>query len=111
MAKDNKGGGASVMEKPRTLPMSPEVSVSYPSERETIAHPSYTFQVAAVGQAAAVELSIDREDWRPCRDAVGLWWFDWSGYGSGEHEAVARLRRPDGTTRLSEPRVFEVKLG
>ena len=99
------------MEKPSIRPASPEVSVSYPCEGETISHPSYTFQVAVGEQAEAVEVSIDQGDWQSCRDAVGLWWFDWSGYDSGEHEVAARLRKPDGTTRLSEPRLFEVKLG
>jgi len=111
MKKNNKRGGSAVAERPQMLLKSPAVSVSYPNEMEIISNLNYTLQIAVGEPAQAVELSIDQGDWRPCREGLGLWWYDWSGYDSGEHEAVARLRRPDGTTILSEPRIFEVKIG
>lgn len=111
MAKNDRAGSSAVLERPTVLLKSPPVRVSYPVENEIIAYPSYTLQISVVEPAAAVEISIDQADWQPCREALGLWWYDWSGYDSGEYEIVARTRRMDGTLETSEPRIFEVKLG
>ncbi len=111
MAKSHRKGGAAVAEKRPLLLEKPRVSVAYPQENETISHPEYTMQVATSEPASGVEVCVDQEEWRPCREGLGLWWFDWGGYGSGEHEVVARRRGLDGATETSEPRVFFVKLG
>ena len=102
--------GAAVAERPTMSRKNSKVSVTHPRKKETISHPSYTIQVAVDEPAAGVEILIDEGDWQPCREALGLWWYDWSGYRASEHKAVARLRRPDGTITLSEPRLFEVRL-
>lgn len=111
MESGNHVEGAVVAPRPRILARKPTVAVEYPGAGETISHPSYTIQIAVSGPAAAVDLSINQEEWRPCRESSGRWWFDWERYESGEYEAVARLRRPDGTKESSEPKIFWVKLG
>lgn len=69
-----------------------EITVDYPQERERVISPDYTFRVAARA-ASRVEISIDQNEWRPCRQAEGYWWYDWSGYVSGN------TRRSPGSSR------------
>jgi hypothetical protein len=88
-----------------------KVRVAYPAKNETVSHPSYTLQVSAGEPAASVEVLIDEGSWQPCREALGLWWYDWSGYHASQHKVTARLCRADGTSELSEQRIFEVNLG
>ena len=84
----------------------PAVRVEYPGEGEEIAGTSYAFHLAASPGAVAVEISIDSGGWVSCREALGLWWCDWSALEKGEHEVVARVRMGDGTTSDSAPRRF-----
>jgi hypothetical protein len=85
------------------------VRVEYPSEGAVIARPSYAFHIAATPGAAGVEVSIDEGDWMPCREAVGLWWYDWSGFENGEHELTARAHMGGGISTRSAPRRFLVE--
>lgn len=85
------------------------VLVEYPVEDEKITGNSYTFRVAATPGAKAVELSIDKGDWRPCREAAGFWWYDWSGFQDGEHEATARTHVGDAISVNSATRRFTVQ--
>ena len=84
----------------------PAVRVECPSEGDVIARPSYTLRIAATPGAAGVEVAIDRGDWMPCREALGLWWYDWNGFENGAHEVVARTRMGDGLSINSAPRRF-----
>ena len=86
----------------------PSVRVEYPREGEVIARPSYTFHIAASPGVAGVEVSINQGDWISCREASGLWWYDWSAFKNGDYELVARTRRGDGMTTESAPRRFSV---
>jgi len=86
------------------------VRVVFPRDGEMITQPSYSLQISAPGEIAGADVRIDQGDWQPCRQSLGLWWFDWSGYDSGEHEVVARMRKPDGAAVNSEARIFQVKL-
>ena len=83
--------------------------VECPSEGAVIAQPSYTFHLAATPGTGGVEISIDRGEWMPCREALGLWWYDWSGYEVGEHEVSARTTMGDGVSIVSAPRPFSVE--
>jgi hypothetical protein len=103
MGKNSKSAATAVAVKPRP------VSVAFPQDNETITSDEYTIQIAAIEPAAGVEVSIDQGDWQSCREALGLWWFDWAGIEAGEHEVTARLRRPDGAPVVSEPRIFFAK--
>ena len=105
-----KKSSVAVAERPRVSKKGPKISVIHPGKHETVSHPSYTFQVAVDEPAASVAILIDDGDWQPCREALGLWWYDWSGYHASEHKVVARLCRPDGTFESCEPRVFEVEI-
>jgi len=110
MARHNRQSGTAVAERPRATSKRAPLRVSYPREGETISHPTYTVQIAVDEPAAGVEACVDQGDWQPCREALGLWWFDWKGYDSGEHQLAARLRRRDGSVAASEPRIVFVKL-
>ena len=86
-----------------------QLSVDYPRQHERIAWPQYTMRFSAPDDARSMEVSIDGGDWRSCRKSVGHWWFDWFGYGEGEHEVVARIRTDDGRIVSSEPHSFGVR--
>lgn len=83
-------------------------SVDYPQQNEVITSPEYTVRVAAPEGARSVAVCIDQGDWLPCREAVGYWWFDWAGYGNGEHSIVARVETADGGKALSKDVEFFV---
>jgi hypothetical protein len=82
--------------------------LDYPQEGERIVSAEYAFRIGAQA-TRAVEISIDDGAWRPCRQAEGYWWFDWSGYGSGGHHAVARIQRENGRKTLLATRRFLVE--
>ena len=84
----------------------PAVRVEYPGEGEVIARKSYTFHIAASPGTVGVEISIDGGGWISCREALGLWWYDWSAFGKGDHELTARAHGGDGTSADSAPRRF-----
>ena len=67
------------------------------------------FHIAANPGTLGVEVSIDQGDWMSCREALGIWWYDWSGYAKGKHEVVARALITDGISASSSPRLFTVR--
>lgn len=95
-------------DKARAVQSRPALRVVCPSEGDVVARPSYTFHIAAASGADGVEVSIDQGDWIPCREALGLWWYDWSGFDKGDHEIGARSRMGDGISINSAPRRFSV---
>jgi hypothetical protein len=92
----------------KLLPSRPAVRVECPREGDVIAQPCYSFHIAAAPGAEGVEVSIDQGEWMSCRESLGIWWYDWSAYGKGEHELVARARISDGIAASSSPRLFTV---
>lgn len=66
------------------------VTVDYPQEGEIVTSASYALRITT-SAAEGVDVSIDGKDFQPCRECVGHWWFDWSGYGAGPHSVVARI--------------------
>ena len=91
---------------PKPVPM---ISVDHPRRGERILFPQYTFRVET-SSSDAVEISIDGEGWRACRQAVGYWWYDWSDYQSGLHQVVVRLRPRDGETTPAQTCLFRVEM-
>jgi hypothetical protein len=88
----------------------PAVRVEYPRLGEVIVPPSYTLRISTASRPTdAVEVSIDHGAWLPCREGLGLWWYDWSGFSEGEHELTARVRTADGICAASAPCRFSVK--
>ena len=88
--------------KTETVEGRPEIE--FPRQDETIVSPTYTLRVAAPAGVEALDVSIDQGAWKACREDVGSWWFDWSGYADGEHEVIARIRGRNGRWRMSAPR-------
>jgi len=85
------------------------ITVDYPQERERVIGPDYTFRIEAKS-AGRVEISIDDNVWQPCRQADGYWWYDWSGYMPGKHQAVARIQ-PQNNGRKSTSRTTRFRVG
>ena len=92
----------------RSISSRPAVRVECPCEGEEIAQPAYSFHIAAAPGIAGLEVSIDQGAWMPCREALGIWWYDWSGFAKGDHELVARAPISDGISTNSSPRRFTV---
>lgn len=86
------------------------VAIEYPRHEETIESNHYTFRVAAMPGAKAVEVSVNESAWMPCRKSGEYWWYDWSGYASGEHGLAARVELADGRQLVTENRFFKVEL-
>lgn len=84
--------------KTQTRPKAAKIAVEYPQEGEIITSPSYTFRIDA--SAPRVEIAIDGGGWSPCRRSDDYWWFDWSDYESGPHQAVVRGAEHDHPARI-----------
>ena len=91
----------------RTVRSRHAVRVECPGEGDVIARPAYTFKISAAPGVDGVEVSVDQGDWMPCREAVGFWWYDWSGFDAGEHKLAVRSRKGYLSTS-SAPRLFTV---
>jgi len=89
---------------------STRLAVDFPKQNEIINSPQYTLRLCAPEGVKSVEVALDDGEWQPCRQAVGYWWFDWSGFGDGEHEVIARIELEDGRKIASEPHEFFVDL-
>ena len=84
------------------------VLVDYPMEGEVITGQIYSFRISA-SPTERVEISIDDQEWLPCRHSVGYWWYDWSGFSAGPHSLLARISSSAGKRNLaSKPRQFTV---
>lgn len=106
MAKRNNVAKKEV--KTQAAQSGPAVRVEYPQEGEVLARPCYTFRIGTIPEANNVEVSIEHGDWKPCRESLGLWWYDWADYTKGEHTLVARSRISDGVSSTSTLRHFTV---
>jgi hypothetical protein len=84
------------------------VVIEYPRQNEAITSNNYTFSIVAMPGVKKVEVSIDGSAWEPCRQSDS-WWYDWSGYGAGEHEVTARIQLANGHFHTTEPRFFSVE--
>ena len=85
------------------------VVIDFPTSGETIKSDSYTLRIGTP-EGGQVEVAVDGGPWQACRLDQGYWWFDWSGYISGKHEAAARLTTADGTIKRGADIDFLVEL-
>lgn len=86
-------------------------SIDFPTEGELVTSTHYTFRIQAPINAEKVEICVDGSPWQLCRYASGHWWYDWSGYFSGEHEVVVRVLPFDSRNYLLCTRRFRAELG
>jgi hypothetical protein len=84
------------------------IAVDYPQEGERITSPRYRFHIE--GPEGPVEIAIDGAPWVSCRGGNGFWWYDWSGYESGRHQASVRGETRDGRDAAPSTRRFVVEL-
>lgn len=82
------------------------LAVDYPQENEKIVSNSYSFRVSAPLDSQKVEISIDGYEFKPLRQAAGYWWYDWSNFSAGVHEAVVRIQPQHGRALTLQPRRF-----
>jgi hypothetical protein len=80
------------------------VSVDYPQVGEILTSGEYAIRIST-SATEGVDISIDGKEWQPCRESVGFWWYDWSGFGAGVHTVVARISVGKRTLK-SKPRSF-----
>lgn len=66
------------------------VGVDHPQVGEILTSHHYAIRIST-SATDGVEISIDGKEWIPCRESVGFWWHDWSGFGAGVHTVVARI--------------------
>jgi len=84
------------------------VVIEYPSSGETLWSDRYTLRIAAEVDGY-VEAAMDGGPWQACRASDGYWWFDWSGYKPGRHEAAVRLTAADGKIHRGNDVEFRVE--
>lgn len=80
------------------------VGVDYPQVGEILTSSQYAIRISTSAMEG-VEISIDGKEWQPCRESVGFWWYDWSGFGAGVHTVVARIAMGKRYLK-SKPRSF-----
>lgn len=85
------------------------VGLDYPFAGEQIARGPYSFRITAPSDSREVRVSLDDGPWLACRKDDGHWWFDWTAEGAGTHLAVARVIEADGSTIVTQPRLFQVR--
>lgn len=83
--------------------------VDFPAPNEAIASAHYTFRLSAPEKAESVDVSVNQGPWLACRKAEGFWWYDWSGYGDGAHELIARTPGKGGRFLMSAPVEFKAQ--
>ena len=83
------------------------LSIDYPLEGEILTSSVYTIRLTALAPVS-VEVSLDGDEWLACRESVGHWWHDWSGFQAGVHTLVARMKDKKGKTVKAKARQFTV---
>ncbi|OGR82820.1 MAG: hypothetical protein A2902_06450 [Elusimicrobia bacterium RIFCSPLOWO2_01_FULL_64_13] len=77
------------------------VTIDFPLNGEQIQPGHYAVRIGADG-GTAVDLSIDGQDWQPCRPSAGYFWYDWTDIPAGKYRLAARVRLPDGDFKTSK---------
>ncbi len=80
------------------------VGVDFPQVGEILTSPHYVVRIST-SATEGVSVSIDGKEWQPCRESVGFWWYDWSGFSAGVHTVVARISVGKRIMK-SKPRTF-----
>lgn len=93
---------------PYREPVAPFIWIDHPQDGERLGGPVYVIRLG-VGGAEAVELSIDKKAWTPCRLTSGYYWYDWAAIAPGKHTLVARMRTADGRWFRTPPVRVEYK--
>ncbi|HBL15717.1 MAG TPA: hypothetical protein DD417_02850 [Elusimicrobia bacterium] len=87
---------------------SADLNLEYPESNEKVNLGWYTFRIAS-NVTGPVEVSIDDGPWMPCRESVGLWWFDYCCELPGKHKVVARVTNELGMVSKTAARSFSVE--
>ncbi len=82
-----------------------DITIDCPVEGEIITGRTYTFRLSAI-HPRSVEVSFDGKDWKSCRESVGYWWYDWSGFQAGPYSMAARMTDKNGKVSKAQVRRF-----
>lgn len=93
---------------PYKEPIPPYIWIDHPSQSERLLGSTYVVRLG-VGGADAVEISIDKGPWLPCRATSGYWWYDWAEIPAGKHTLVARMKTNDGRWFRTPPRACDYR--
>lgn len=104
-----KSAVKNVLSSLKRAPVPARPVVDFPLQDETVLSSHYTFRLSAPEKADSVDVSIDQGPWLACRKAEGFWWFDWSGFGDGAHELIARTPGKGGRFSMSAPVGFKAQ--
>lgn len=80
------------------------VGLDFPQVGEILTSAHYAIRIST-SATEGVHISIDGKEWQPCRESVGFWWYDWSGFSAGVHTVVARISVGKRYLK-SKPRTF-----
>ena len=84
------------------------VQIDYPKNNEEISiGTGYTVRISAT-ECAAVEISVNDGEWKPCRNASGYWWFDWDETEAGKYKLYARMVKSSGEIIVSKRRLCKI---
>ncbi len=81
--------------------------IDYPTEGEKIQEGSYAIRIST-DPNSEVEISINNGEWRPCRESIGYWWFDWKPMNVARCKLAARSRVGKGRWKKSDARSCEI---
>jgi len=84
------------------------VSIDYPQAGETVFPGHYAIRITAP-EAAKTEISIDNSPWQPCREELGHWWYDWTDFEPGIHQARVQALSASGAITAVATRQITVK--
>lgn len=93
---------------PHRQPEPPFIWIDHPQQNERLLASVYAVRLG-VGGAQAVEISLDKGSWIPCRLTSGYWWYDWSNIKPGKHTLVARMRTSEGLWYKTPPRTCDYR--
>jgi hypothetical protein len=88
-------------------PASNRSTIDYPGEGELVREGIYAVRISAEPEME-VEISINNGEWRPCRESIGYWWFDWRPAEAGPCLLIARSRAANGRWKKSDVRSCRV---
>lgn len=84
------------------------VIIDYPQAGEPVLPGHYSIRITA-SEAAKAEISLDNSPWQPCRQDSGYWWYDWTGFEPGIHQARVQVIGDNGAILAVATRQITVK--
>lgn len=79
-----------------------------PEKAEVVAASPYRITLSAAADVARADVSVNEGPWEACRKvSANVWEYQWSNFGAGFHQVVARFQAEDGAAYKTGPRRFQ----